>query len=501
MSSLKNKIILKLYLIALIMPLPISVALFILEKNPLIITAIFFIMAGFCVFAIWAIEQTLIRRALLYVQSLEADLERISCGEEIFSDRECNSKVVENISGIAKELKNRSERLLEQIQYTRMILDAESGLVAVVSDGKVFDCNRSFLHFFDIENLEEFNAKFKSFVDIFTDSKYVGYLSPKNLSKKELISTLDENTLKIHKVVLRREEQDFRFSLLHSKINISSKEYEIFVLNDITELEMYREALEKRVAEEVDKNRLKERILSENSRRAAMGELLVNIAHQWRQPLNNVGILVQDIEDMYRFNELSKESLSLNVQKIMEQLNTLSDTISKATCFYDKQDVRARFFVRESVEKVLSLISNGFGIIKVDVRLEIPEELAISNNFQAFEEALMALFVNTKEAFEGAKKSSGEIVICASIATFDDGDMLTMTFSDNAGGIPPEILPKVFDPYFTTKFQSQGTGMGLFTVRNTIESRMYGSIDLENRGAGICFTLKIPSLQTAMSHI
>ncbi|MGD9596820.1 MAG: sensor histidine kinase, partial [Wolinella sp.] len=362
---------------------------------------------------------------------------------------------------------------------------------AVVREGKVLDCNQGFLRFFEAEDKEEFNQRFDQFIQIFEDVNKEGYLAIDRLYQESLIEFLLSRKEKISKVAIKKEDRLLSFSLLLDEIELEGKKHQIFVLNDITELEMYREALEKRVAAEIEKNRFKERIMYEQVRRSAMGELLVNIAHQWRQPLNNIGILTQDIEDMHHFGELNEKSLQANVQKIMEQIRGLSETISKFTGFYDKKDVLAGFLVRETVEKIISLIKDGFGRIEIEVKIFIPSGLLLYNNSQALEEILMALFVNSKEALERRSRESGQITI-SSVFDEENGN-LTLYFVDDAGGIPKDILPKIFDPYFTTKFQSQGVGLGLFMARNIVENRMYGSISAANTPNGAKFTLSIPT--------
>lgn len=251
-------------------------------------------------------------------------------------------------------------------------------------------------------------------------------------------------------------------------------------------------------AHEIEKNLLKERIINEQMRRSAMSELVVNIAHQWRQPLNNVGILAQDIEDMYHFGELNKESLERNVKQIMEQIQGLSLIISKFTGFYDKKDQLEEFTLYEVTQRAISLFEAGIGLVDIEIVLSMESQLSIYNNPQAFEEILMMLLVNAKEALEVASKEHGKIYISAKMAHAEEShknEGIVLELEDNAGGIPQHLLHRVFDPYFTTKFESQGVGLGLYMARDIIENRMQGSISVQNGSKGACFTLSFPNIK------
>lgn len=496
MRNIGRKLSFGLYFASLLVSALIGGILFFLDKEHEVVWIVFLSLVLFSFLLVFAIQKLLLKQIFEPIEKLKSDLESIARGEEI--DRlgaihpfDETGIVKEGMGVVAKELKNRDQRLLEQNNYTRKILDGQSSLIAVVREGKVLDCNQGFLRFFEVEDKEEFNQRFDQFIQIFEDVNKEGYLAIDRLYQESLIEFLLSRKEKISKVAIKKEDRLLSFSLLLDEIELEGKKHQIFVLNDITELEMYREALEKRVAAEIEKNRFKERIMYEQVRRSAMGELLVNIAHQWRQPLNNIGILTQDIEDMHRFGELNEKSLQANVQKIMEQIRGLSETISKFTGFYDKKDVLAGFLVRETVEKIISLIKDGFGRIEIEVKIFIPSGLLLYNNSQALEEILMALFVNSKEALERRSRESGQITI-SSVFDEENGN-LTLYFVDDAGGIPKDILPKIFDPYFTTKFQSQGVGLGLFMARNIVENRMYGSISAANTPNGAKFTLSIPT--------
>lgn len=485
----------RLGLLAFLTSVAVALFLWILGQEVDVVLAASGAFFLFGLFLLFVVRRILVQHIFKPIECLKRNLERLIKGEELEllheGDESEGRGLKHHMEGIAKELKARDRRLLEQFRYTRQILDGQSSLVAVVGEGCVLDCNRRFLEFFGVPNKEAFNRRFERFFEVFIETDKPGYWKPQGSSCKEALGEILARGERIVKVMARGEEGCLSFALRVDEMRGARKEGYIFVLSDITELERYRETLEERVKAAIEESRLNERIMQEQARRGAMGELLVNIAHQWRQPLNNIGILAQDIEDMYRFGELNEKNLATGVQRIMGQIHALSETISKFTGFYDKKDIVAGFSVRESVERVAALAKAGFGHMEVGVRLDISPDLMINNNPHAFEEVLMALFVNSKEALERINRSGGEIALQA---LFDeDSRVLKLTFTDDAGGIPREILPKIFDPYFTTKFQSQGVGLGLFMVRNIVENRLYGSIEFENIERGVKFVLTIPS--------
>jgi signal transduction histidine kinase len=250
------------------------------------------------------------------------------------------------------------------------------------------------------------------------------------------------------------------------------------------ELAAINEQLEKRVKEEVKKNRDREQMMIEQSKMAAMGEMIGAIAHQWRQPLNALGLYIQDVREAYAHHEMDGVYIEKMVDDSMNQINYMSKTIDDFRNFFKPSKMKTRFGVKESVEEVLNLLrpqlkSNAVG----EVVIEAEGEESIVNGYKnEFEQVILNLLSNAKDAFWEAigkgiiTPQNSRIVI----AITQKGAEVTVAVRDNAGGVAPEIIGRIFEPYFTTKEQGKGTGIGLYMSKTIIEKNMGGTIAAEN---------------------
>jgi PAS domain S-box-containing protein len=252
------------------------------------------------------------------------------------------------------------------------------------------------------------------------------------------------------------------------------------------ELRMLNQNLETRVGEEVKKNREKDHLLIQQSRLAAMGEMVHNIAHQWRQPLNALAILLANVRDEYAYNELTLEKLDDDLAVGNRLIDKMSHTIDDFRNFFSPNKEKSSFKLAEAVEQALAIISAGFESHNITVEVDTAEDVSAYGYPNEFSQALLNIINNAKEALQVRKQSAG--VIDIRIAR-EDG-MATLTIRDNAGGIPADVLPKIFDPYFTTK--EKGSGIGLYMTKMIIENSMGGSIAVRNIAGGVEFVLTCP---------
>ncbi len=265
-------------------------------------------------------------------------------------------------------------------------------------------------------------------------------------------------------------------------------------------LEAINNELESRVEEEIRKNRDKEQVMIEQSKMAAMGEMIGAIAHQWRQPLNALGLYIQDMEDAYRYNELDLEYIQNTIKDSMRQINFMSKTIDDFRNFFKPSKVEQDFSVRESVDEVLQLLGPQLDSHYIrEVSVEGDDGGSLVRGFKnEFEQVLVNIFSNAKDALLEQTCSGFDITeakINVTIAK-EDGT-IRIEICDNAGGIEEEVLGRIFEPYFTTKEQGKGTGIGLYMSKTIIEKSMNGTIEAENiqvgsrRGAKFTITLKV----------
>lgn len=251
------------------------------------------------------------------------------------------------------------------------------------------------------------------------------------------------------------------------------------------ELRCLNESLEQRVREELTKNREKDALLIQQSRLATMGEMMHNVAHQWRQPLAVMALVLQNIKDEYEFGELSQESLDKNVTQGMRMAQKMSSTIDDFRNFFRPDQAVSRFSLRESVREALNLVEATFRSNQIEVEVEDGEDVVVEGFANEYSQVLLNVLTNAKDAI-GNKKAAGKISVAVSRV---DG-MGVVKIRDNGGGIPEDILPKIFDPYFTTK--ESGTGIGLYMSR-MIMGHMRGHISAHSMDGGTEMVVSVPA--------
>ena len=252
------------------------------------------------------------------------------------------------------------------------------------------------------------------------------------------------------------------------------------------ELKDLNATLEQRVREEVASNREKDLLLTHQSRLAAMGEMVHNIAHQWRQPLNALAIIINNIKDDYDFGELTAESLQEAVNKSRRLLERMSATIEDFRDFFRPDKVASDFALDGSVGDAVFIITDSLKNNDIELVQNLETGLIGHGYHNQFAQCVLNLLANAKEALQQRKIAAG----CIEIRLRQAGDEGILTVQDNAGGIDEAVLPKIFDPYYSTK--DQGSGIGLYMTRLIIERNMKGKIAVTNQKGGALFTLAIP---------
>lgn len=256
------------------------------------------------------------------------------------------------------------------------------------------------------------------------------------------------------------------------------------------DLLMLNETLEHRVAEEAAKNREKDHMLIQQSRLAAVGEMIGNIAHQWRQPINTLTLLLANIKDAYEFNELDKDSLDRMVKEGQMIIQRMSTTIDDFRNFFRPNKEKICFSVNEVVADVLRILEAAFQNSGIAIFMNGDENVMAYGYRNEYSQVLINVLVNAKDALQERKVAGG----CVHITISCRDTLSEVDVEDNAGGIPSDVLPKIFDPYFTTK--EKGTGIGLYMSKMIIENNMGGRIAACNTGDGAQLSIVVPSCGT-----
>ena len=248
--------------------------------------------------------------------------------------------------------------------------------------------------------------------------------------------------------------------------------------------------LEDRVREEVEKNREKDRFLFQQSRLASMGEMIANIAHQWRQPLSELNITLYKMNKLYRRQNDEKdeqfEGSYLHAKKIISKM---SDTIEDFRSFFSPDRQSECFKLSVVASEAVDIMQGTLDRNEINVVVDAKNDALIKGYFNEFSQVLINLLNNSIDAF--CIKNIKNRLIYIEIDTSDERDAI-IKVSDNAGGIEEAIINRIFEPYFTTKHASVGTGLGLYMSEMIIKNSMKGSIVAQSSAYGVCFTLTMP---------
>jgi PAS domain S-box-containing protein len=290
-----------------------------------------------------------------------------------------------------------------------------------------------------------------------------------------------ESMLKNHhpcSIECRIIRSDSAERIVHVQIEISFEDGKpvrmVGIVQDITEQRRAMEAL-----------REKDMLLLRQSRPAAMGEMINYIAHQWRQPLTTIGVLVQAMTDDYEDGGFNDECMARTAEQIMDLIRYMSGTINDFRDFFKVDKEVKQFNLKEITCKTLSFISDTLKANKIETALEARDDMVITGYPNEYSHVLLNILNNAREALVERHIGSPRI----NIRLHREGERTVITIKDNAGGIPPNIIGRVFDSHFTTK--DKGTGIGLYMTKTIIEKHMKGCITVNNVGDGAEFRIEI----------
>ncbi len=254
--------------------------------------------------------------------------------------------------------------------------------------------------------------------------------------------------------------------------------------------------LELKIKDEVGKNQEKDRLLFQQSKMASMGEMIGNIAHQWRQPISIISMWSNNIIMDIDMEEVENESLRKYATHINEQTKHLSQTIDDFRNFFSPNKSKGTFSLKSSIDKTMSLLSASFKTHEIEVIKNI-DDIEITSLENELMQAILNIIKNAKDILITLEKEHKRIIF---INIYKESKNVVIEIKDNAGGIPEDIIDKVFEPYFTTKHKSQGTGIGLYMTESIITKHLNGELTVNNieyvyeekNYTGAIFTIKLP---------
>ena len=410
--------------------------------------------------------------------------------------------------------------------FVKAILNGQENMV-IVSDGvHMIESNNYIAEFFDeFDSIEDFRNNYDCICEKF--EKNVpddSYLDRSRYDELTWIEYMFAHPGKRYKAILNNGREDHHFSVVASKkiINDEGKYIYVVALNDITneigtqnelahlndnlenlidlktkELQELNSTLENRIQVELQKNREKDKQMIQQSRFAALGEMIGNIAHQWRQPLSAISSTASSIEMQMEIGIADEKDIKKSYVDIKRYVEFLTQTIEDFRGFFKEDKELVPFDIKNIIQQSYSIVHATYKDNNIDLDIQFPNHELISRGMP---NELSQVFLNILNyARDVIKEREPKEKIVAVFSEETETDNI-IYIQDNAGGIPPEIMDKVFDPYFTTKHQSQGTGIGLYMSKDIIETNMQGTISVENMKQtinnktykGACFKILLP---------
>ena len=366
------------------------------------------------------------------------------------------------LSEINYKLEIAKKSLSEKNEELRLILDTTMEAIIIFKDNSVVDCNKIAIELFNKQMKYELINK--SFDDLINNK------NSDIFNEKEPFETN----------LTREDGSEFSAIINIKNTSLNNQIFQIVTIANIEDLKR------------------KENLMAEQSKLAAMGEMLGNIAHQWRQPLNIISMSSSNLKLKNDIGELCSSTLSESLSLILRTTNHLSDTIDTFNDFLKTDKEKSFFNVNENIKNSISLVDSFFKNFNIDIILELEEGIFINSVANEFSQAFINILNNAKDAIVLNLKDDENGLI--KIKTKKIDNFIEISILDNAKGIEKDILNKIFEPYFTTKHKYQGTGLGLYMTRKIINSSMGGEITVQNRKfvhnqkkyEGAEFKIKIP---------
>ena len=253
----------------------------------------------------------------------------------------------------------------------------------------------------------------------------------------------------------------------------------------ISLLEKENKELKKQLSSLMDQNYLKDEIVIQQSKMASMGEMINNIAHQWRQPLMEISSLLMNTDAKIKLNgSISNDEIIRMIDKSNHVVKFMSDTIEDFRNFFASDKLKENFIVAENISSVLNIMNTSLSSNNIQVQIIIKNNIKIYGLKNEYSQVLINIIANAKDAIVTNGIKNGKIIL--KLYTLDGKSILEI--EDNGGGIPVSLQEKVFEPFFTYE-KKDGTGIGLFMSKLIIENSMNGLLTVENKNKGACFKI------------
>ncbi len=384
------------------------------------------------------------------------------------------------------ELKN---EVKEQEMNFENIFQQSSDGILLIEDKKIIDSNES------IVKMLEYNSK-NDILNLHPSSLCLNDNSDSQFTFEKaneiMLQILENGYYTFECVKSKKNGEKLWIDVVGTKIVQNGKDILHIVFRDISnrkkaeyELEQLNKHLQNRVDKEVEKNRKQDQLILEQSRLAQMGEMISMIAHQWRQPLNALSILTSSVVLKYRRGKLDSDLIDYFNENSKKQIQKMSKTIDDFRDFFKPENERIDYCINDVIINSIDMLNPVFNKYQFAIAYENSKKIYANGFPNELGQALVNILNNAKDAL--VENEIADKILVVSLEEQEDRAILTI--SDNAGGIPDDIIDKIFDPYFSTKAEKNGTGLGLYRTKLIIEDHLDGKINVENRDGGVKFNI------------
>lgn len=325
------------------------------------------------------------------------------------------------------------------------------------------------------------------------------YFLKENISKTTL-DKLIEDKIKRHK----QEQESFKsfmlilivcvlifmavFSyLMMNIINDVVRKYKQQVKNEEQKLQTLNKTLAQKVREGIEEAKRKDKAILQQSKLARMGSMISMIAHQWRQPLTQLSGILMELETATTFKKVDEKHILRSISKSDKMIEYMSNTIDDFRNFYKPDKKKEDFFALDSCKKAINLASASLKDSSIELDLDIRDDKLINGYPREYAQVILNLIINARDVLVEKRVKNPKINIVIDI----EKNSSVVAVRDNAGGIKDEHFDLIFDPYFSTKDSSKGTGLGLYISNLIIEKNMRGELSVQNDKKGAVFTVKV----------
>lgn len=322
----------------------------------------------------------------------------------------------------------------------------------------------------------------------FDDLYNIGFLMHKDANLLSLIlnkAIYNMNQKRVQEIknswVYIKQEENINYALIYKILGVVFAVFLVILYRHYVLKKMNQE-LKKTIALEVDQSRQKDKVMFQQAKLASMGEMLNNIAHQWRQPLNSINSYVAVLDSLFMKKGIADQEVEKYLLEIENQTKYMSQTIDNFKNYINPLKEKEKFKISEALNDVLSIVKYNFEQLEIKIDVNVLCDYEIEGYKGEYIQTIISILNNSKEAFEHKKIKNPKIKI------FVDNILI---IDDNAGGIDDTIIDRVFEPYFTTKYKHQGTGTGLYMAKMIIERSMNGALSIENIKNGIRLRVKV----------